>query len=243
MSASLALLGVLCAAPCKAAVDDYVPQAFRAAEVVPQKKIAELKPEQKLRIGDIEVKNETDGFIMKGKTKSGLPWKFQQDPVGLGGDLFQCDLDRNGTKDLLLLRATGACGAAPYSELTVMLFDKNNLPHCYGMTGYFNTTDNDKAIEEVVRVGNRGPFILQQQLVYGPLRERSKNYWRNQVYKPSNSKLDVFRGSIGGTKVPCYVWYKYKPNHQVASYSATLDAATKSQHKEATELKVLTDAQ
>lgn len=232
-----------CCAPSYAALADYVPEPIRrGSRIAPQKRVASLDTWKKanIQLGAVNLSNDPKGFVLTGKTTTSTPWKIERSAAEWGGQLFECDLDRNGTRDLISFTYTGACGIAPPGRLLIMLFEKNGYPHCYEMFGYFETNKED-VLTDVFSIGNSGPLIMQQQLIWVPANKEhsARHYWRHQLYKATNCKLEPWKGRRGGSIVPCYVYYTYKPNHRVAPNSAAIEAISKTDREEAEEVEVV----
>lgn len=226
MAATTAMLSV--GAPALAVTDNYLPKVLLGAKVAPQKKLGEFKDNGKLQAGTVQISNSTKGgLVITGKSKAGAPWKVQRPWAELGGELYECDFQGNGGKDLLLMTGVNTTGTGAYSQLLVMLMDKDGVPNNYELVGYFNVTDDEKMLQDVVKVGNVGPLLMRQEIIWGP---NSKNYWRNEVYRAVNNKLEAWKTSIGGVAFPAYVPFTRKPNHTVAPNSAALETQTKKDH-------------
>lgn len=226
--------------PAHGYIEDYLPQQVRQSmKRVTQKKLATIETNQKLQVASVALSNDTDGFVIKGKTTAGESWAIRRDPIGFGGTLYQADVDGNGQPDLLLISNTAACGIAPPRAIMVVLFDKQHLPTADEIVGYFNETADEKAIEDLVRLSpSSPPVLLQQHLVYAKVAGKDRNYWRWEVYRAVNGKFDPWQTSIAGCRFPCYVWYTDKANHKVSASSSTLEKTTKSEHYIAPVIKV-----
>lgn len=226
--------------PAHGYIEDYLPQQVRQSmKRVPQKKLASIETNQKLQVASVDLADDTDGFVIKGKTTAGESWVIKRDPIGFGGTVYQADVDSNGQPDLLLISNTAACGIAPPRAIMVVLFDKQHLPTAYEIVGYFNETRDEKAIEDLVKLSpSSPPVLLQQRLVYANVAGKDRHYWRWEVYRAVNGKFAPWDTTLAGCKFPCYVWYTQKANHKVSTSSATLEKTTQKEHYIAPVLKV-----
>lgn len=237
------VIAVLCAwalngaLPASGYIDYYLPQGLKSRTVVAPQKIlfSDIGTNKQLNAGGVQLINDADGCVLKGKSKDGKEWIVERDPIGLGGSLYQCDLDGDGQQDLLLVTNTGACGIAPSQQLCVILFDNKHAPRCFVMTGYY--TETKRGLQDlVVPKGGKTPVLLQQQLVWAKTSGRDNSYWRWQSYRAQNGVFKPVNGVIGGVKMPCYVFYRNKGNTKVSPLSDLLEKQTKTQHNDAKEV-------
>lgn len=236
-----AFMTVAASAPAAAYIGDYLPAGvIGKMKTVPLKFVAEVKPDQTLHFGNVTMSNQPDAFSLKGKNKAGNPWTFERSAIGFGGTLYQADLDRNGHPDLLLISNTAACGIAPSREVVILLFDNQDMPRGYQLVGYFNTTDKDRAIEDLVHIvgGGMTPVLLNQELVYANTRNKDRHYWRWVAYHAVDGRLKPWSVTLGGTAFPCYIWYTQGPNHKLSGHADFLDRATRAEQKAVTEVEI-----
>lgn len=227
----LAAIAFTClnAAPAGAFIEDYLPGSFKSATCpLPQHKVLDIKADQKVQIDGVQFSNEPEGLFFSGKSASGKSWSVKFDQVGFGGTIYKADFDGNGQQDFAALVYTAACGIAPPSRLLMVLFDKDRAPHAFELVGYFNNTRDNKRIEDLVTVGkNSGAYLINQDLTWHSTKEKDRSYWRWNLYRLRNARMEPVSGYFAGSNFPTYVWYTDKPNHKISRISTTLEKKNK----------------
>lgn len=228
-------------APAGAYIEDYLPAGVVGkVKPISLKHLSEVEPDQTLQLGNVTLSNQADGFSLKGKSNTGRSWSFEREAIGFGGTLFQADLDRNGHQDLVLISNTAACGIAPSRDVIVLLFDNQDIPHGYELVGYFNTTDKNNGIEDLVHLAGGGmtPVLLNQELVYATIRNKGRHYWRWVAYRAVNCRMEPWNITLSGTSFPCYVWYTSEPNHKLSANWNLLEKTTRADQKGLSEVTI-----
>ncbi|HYK19176.1 MAG TPA: hypothetical protein VEV42_00460, partial [Pyrinomonadaceae bacterium] len=77
-----------------------------------------------------------DNFVIAGKDKRNHDWTIQ---LGLSYAcrFYEADLDRNGTRDAVVVSPTGGNGLAPTNHLLAITFDESGRPVTFEADGYF----------------------------------------------------------------------------------------------------------
>lgn len=226
--------------PGSAYMAQYLPSSLVGSDLATSQKrlLAEINPGQKSVIAEgITMNNDADGLSISGTTKTGKQWAVSTDNIGLGGSLYQVDLDKNGAMDYVVLAATGACGIAPTTRLTLLMFNSDGIPMVFELVGYFE--GGPRGVADIfVQHKNGEQFLIAQQLIYSKVANKDRNYWRWHLYKAKNGLLTDQVATINGTRFPLFVSYTNKANHQSSNLSSWLEQQTKSQHAKLREIPV-----
>jgi hypothetical protein len=183
-----------------------------------------LKEGKTLKIGLADVKLPADGndLIISGRDKSGKTWTLTKNYCGLGTSFFTSDLDRNGTTDIVLLQWTGACGIAPPTILTLILFDKNQRPFPLELSGYsqcipekVDTSTKVAAIDDLITLGSdKRAVLVCNKLESAQLPNKNGSFWRTQLYRANDGRWERIK-KYGTNNVPMIVRYTSKANQKV----------------------------
>lgn len=165
-----------------------------------------------------------DALKICGNDVLGRQWNIFKRFFGLGTAIFHGDLDQNGKEDLILLQSTGACGIAPPSVVTLILFDPKGIPHVFEWSGYSSADKNGweasskKAfIDDILDLNKDGRAeIVTEQLDYAFAGNKDRSYWRTVIYQAKDSNLVRLR-TYKNYALPTIVAYKFKPNHRPVS--------------------------
>lgn len=165
---------------------------------------------------------EGNDITFTGKDKNGKPWKLIKQYYGLGTAFFTRDLDCNGTKDIIIIQATGGCGIAPSAVLTFLLFDGNGRPFPMEVSGYFNADEAAwsaskpiATIDDIITIGNdERAVVVCNQLDSAETKGRSHSYFRTILYRAINGRWQRLQ-NYQDKPVPMIVRYTHRPNQKV----------------------------
>lgn len=157
--------------------------------------------------GAVVTSTGEDNVVITGKDKHQHEWRVQLDPSALyyACRFYEADLDRNGTRDALLVYPTGGNGLAPTSHLLAITFDDAGRPVTFAAEGYFQELDGQ--IFDVVDLNGNG----RAELIY---MNYDDGYWITNIYEVRNGRWRRIVGRHGNRRYPLYTRFTFKPNHK-----------------------------
>lgn len=163
-----------------------------------------------LRIGPsgaVLTSTSDENVFITGKDKRQQEWRVQLDPSVLyyACRFYEADLDRNGTRDAVLVYPTGGNGLAPTSHLLAITFDDAGRPVTFAADGYFQELDGQ--IFDIVDLNGDG----RAELIYMNF---DAGYWVTNVYEVRNARWHRIVGRHGNRRYPLYTRFTFKPNHK-----------------------------
>jgi len=206
-------------------LEDYTPLTKQdkrnkiVLKTVSDKGLKDSKP-IKIAGAEMVLPTEGDDIVFRGKDKSGKPWTLTKHYHGLGTSFFTRDLDQNGTQDIILLQATGACGIAPPAVITTIMFDKSNRPFPpLEVSGYFAADDDacnakkpTAKIDDLFTIGSdKRAVLVCNQLDSATVGGRDHSYWRILMYRANSGGWERLK-TYNEKTLPMYVRYTMKPN-------------------------------
>jgi len=144
-------------------------------------------------------------LAFSGRNRSGKTWKVRA-PASYHYDaLYEGDLDRNGTRDLVLTMNTGGNGLAPSTRLIFLTFDRKGDPTIFAATGYYESHRNG-VVDVADLDGDQRAELVHMVFDDG--------YWITNVYRVRDSKWSRVTGSFAGLRFPLYTRFTNQPNHR-----------------------------
>jgi hypothetical protein len=190
---------ILCVvAVASAYVTDYLPLTqAEIARRVPQKPVPiDLQVGAQAQFGTATIRLEDDNrLVIGGKDKGGRPWQVVATWSLLGGEFFSCDLDRDGTQDLVFIGYTGGNGLAPSSHVLTLMFDDNGRPVPSEFDGYFEA--DRQGVRELVDLNQDGHAQLIRQSF-------NNGYWITSLYEARDAHWFLVHGKHGSRGFPLY---------------------------------------
>jgi len=163
-----------------------------------------------LRIGPsgaVITKTNDDNVAITGKDKRQREWRVQLDPSTLfyACRFYEADLDRNGTRDALLLYPTGGNGLAPTSHLLAITFNEIGRPVTFEADGYFQDVSGE--IFDLVDLNHNG----RAELIYMNFDD---GYWITNIYEVKHARWQRIVGRHGNRSYPLYTRFTFNENHK-----------------------------
>jgi hypothetical protein len=159
-----------------------------------------------IQVNQTEAEEKNFGPIYSGKDRQGKLWSVQLgEKMGLGGNIFNADLDKNGIQDLLFIFPTGGNGLAPSSHILTLMFDSTGRPVPFEAEGYYNTEKMN--IAELVDMNRDG----RAELVY---MNYDDGYWITNIYEASGGRWQRIKGQFGKRTYPLFTRFTTRPNHK-----------------------------
>lgn len=146
-------------------------------------------------------------LVIAGKDRRNKEWSIR-----LGGSVrsyacrfYEADLDRNGTRDAVLVTPTGGNGLAPTNHLFAITFDERGRPLTFEADGYFE--EADEKIFDLVDLNQNG----RAELIY---MNYSDGYWITNIYEVRNARWQRVVGRHGTRVYPLYTRFTSRENHR-----------------------------
>lgn len=159
-----------------------------------------------IKVNLIEDEEENFGPIYSGEDRQGKAWSVQLgEKMGLGGNIFNADLDKNGIQDLLFIFPTGGNGLAPSSHILTLMFDSTGRPVPFEAEGYYDTEKMN--IAELVDMDRDG----RAELVYI---NYDDGYWITNIYEASDGRWQRMKGQFGKRSFPLFTRFTNRANHK-----------------------------
>ena len=217
---------LLCAWPCSAQNQDYLP--LTKAETnrrFPVKLIGKTgggdrpgyfgrgddRPAASARVGagpsgaTFEM-DEEGRAVIGGKDKGGAAWSVRLGNLsGYGARLYAADLDRDKVEDLVIVTPTGGNGLAPTSHLIALTFDGEGRPVLFEADGYFQ--EDARGVFDLLDVDRDG----RAELLYMNFDD---GYWVTTLYEVEGGRWRRVAGAHGRRTYPLYTRFTDRPNRR-----------------------------
>lgn len=157
------------------------------------------------------IENETEPsihrLVFSGRNKSGKPWRVSAPAAYYYEGLYEGDLDRNSTLDLILAMGSGGMGLAPSTRLIFLTFNRKGEPTIFAATGYYQSSA--QGILDIADLdGDRRAELVQMVFDDG--------YWITDVYRVRESRWTRVTGRFANMRFPLYTRFTNRPNHKPA---------------------------
>jgi hypothetical protein len=152
--------------------------------------------------------------LIIGRDKKGSLWRVDLGNVTIFAyhyRFYSADLDRNGIRDLILIRPTAGNGLAPTSHFFSLTFDEQGRPLPFEADGYFRYST--KGIFDLVDL-NRDS---RAELIYMNFDD---GYWITNLYKVSGTKWQRVKGLHGHHSYPLHTRFTYRANRKIVTPAA-----------------------
>lgn len=219
------LLLLLCAWPCVAQNQDYLPLTKAETDRrFPIKRLGETgggRPgyfgtgsegtpaPARMSVGPSGSTFEMDEegrAVIKGKDKSGAAWRVQLGQLsGYGSHLYTADLDRDRVQDLVIVSPTGGNGLAPTQHLFALTFDEQGRPVPFEADGYFE--EDERGIFDLLDIDRDG----RAELLYMNFDD---GYWVTTLYEAEGGRWRRVEGAHGRRTYPLYTRFTNRPNRR-----------------------------
>ena len=146
-------------------------------------------------------------IVFSGRNRSGKQWRVSATASNYYDTLYEGDLDRNGTNDLILAMNTGGNGLAPSTRLIFVTFDRRGDPTLFEATGYYQSGPN--GIVDVADLDGDGRAELVHMVF-------DDGYWITSVYRVRESRWSRVTGRFANLRFPLYTRFTIRPNHKPA---------------------------
>ncbi|HEX6729054.1 MAG TPA: hypothetical protein VF074_03540 [Pyrinomonadaceae bacterium] len=157
--------------------------------------------------GAVVTEENDNDLIIAGKDRRNHDWSIEPGELvfAYACRFYEADLDRDGTRDALLVFPTGGNGLAPTSHLLAITFDERGLPVTFEADGYFQEVDG-KIFDLVDLDQDR-----RAELIYMNF---SDGYWITSLYEVRNGRWRKIHGRHGGRIYPLYTRFTFRENHK-----------------------------
>lgn len=147
------------------------------------------------------------GMTVCGSDNESKPWYLRSSAWMQYASIWTADLDKNGSRDIIILMGTGGCGWAPSSQLLVLMFEKNGRPFPWAVDGYFAVDSH--GIKDFVDLNGDGHAELIRQ-------GQDDGYWLTSLYEARQSRWHLL-SNISGIRLPLYTRFSVGGNRQAIS--------------------------
>lgn len=154
--------------------------------------------------GALVTRTNENNLVIAGTDKRNQDWSIQ---LGLSYAcrFYESDLDRNGSRDSVLVFPTGGNGLAPTSHLVAITFDERGRPVTFEADGYFQELDGK--IFDLVDLDQNG----RAELIYMNF---DSGYWITNLYEVRNARWQKKVGRHGRRSYPLYTRFTFRENHK-----------------------------
>jgi hypothetical protein len=221
---SLFLL-LLCAWPCSAQNQDYLPLTkAETSRRFPVKLIGETgggRPgyfgrgtesaaaPAKMSVGpsgSIFEMDEDGKAVISGKDAGGAAWRVHLGNLsGYGSSVYTADLDGDKVQDLIIVSPTGGNGLAPSSHIFTLTFDEKGRPVPFEADGYFEY--DKRGIFDLLDLDRDG----RAELLYMKFDE---GYWITTLYEAEGGHWRRVEGAHARRTYPLYTRFTNRPNRR-----------------------------
>lgn len=152
----------------------------------------------------IRMTDESD-LEITGKDKLQREWVIQLGSNAYGCRFYEADLDKNATRDAVVVFPTGGNGLAPANHLLAITFDEEGRPVTFEADGYFLETDGQ--IFDLVDLDQNG----RAELIYMNF---DSGYWITNIYEVNNARWQRKSGRHANRSYPLYTRFTFRENHK-----------------------------
>lgn len=219
------LLLLLCAWPCPAQHQDYLPLTrAETSRRFPVKLVGETgggRPgylgrgagggaaPASLSVGPSGATFEMDeegGAVISGRDGGGAAWRVLLGNLsGHGARVYAADLDRDKVRDLVIVSPTGGNGLAPTSHLFALTFDERGRPVPFEADGYFR--EDARGLFDLLDTDGDG----RAELLYMNFDD---GYWVTTLYEAEAGRWRRVEGAHGRRTYPLYTRFTNRPNRR-----------------------------
>jgi hypothetical protein len=155
------------------------------------------------------IENEGEGsihrLVFSGRNLNGKMWRVSAQASYSYDAIYEGDLDRNGSNDLILAIRTGGNGLSPSTRLIFLTFDRKGDPTIFEATGYYELESH--GIPDVADLdGDRRAELIHMVFDDG--------YWITNVYRLRESRWTRMTGRFANLRFPLYTRFTNRPNHK-----------------------------
>jgi hypothetical protein len=156
--------------------------------------------------------DEEGRAVIKGKDRGGAAWRVRLGNLsGYGSHLYTADLDRDGAGDLIILSPTGGNGLAPTTHLFALTFDERGRPIPFEAEGYFEYDEH--GVFDLLDLDRDG----RAELLYMKFGE---GYWATTLYEAEGGRWRRVEGAHGRRTYPLYTRFTNRPNRRPVALKA-----------------------
>ncbi|MBV9926190.1 MAG: hypothetical protein JOZ96_14315 [Acidobacteria bacterium] len=150
--------------------------------------------------------DEEGRAVVTGKDKGGAAWRVRLGNLsGYGARLYTADLDRDGVQDLVIVAPTGGNGLAPTTHLTALTFDGRGRPVLFEADGYFQ--EDARGVFDLLDLDRDG----RAELLYMNFDD---GYWVTTLYEVEGGHWRHVVGAHGRRTYPLYTRFTNRPNRR-----------------------------
>lgn len=161
--------------------------------------------EEDLPPGSDDGREFTRRLTFTGRDREGRAWELKTDSWTYYEAVYEGDLDRNGTRDLVFAIGTGANGLGEPTHLIFLTFDRAGRPTIFEATGFFSLRRTD--IFDLTDLDGDGRAELLHMLF-------DDGYWVTNIYRITDSRWERVEGRFAGLGFPLYTRFTVRPNHR-----------------------------
>ncbi|HKR14139.1 MAG TPA: hypothetical protein VJT15_18895 [Pyrinomonadaceae bacterium] len=152
----------------------------------------------------VRMTDESD-LEITGKDKRQREWSIQLGSNAYGCRFYEADLDKNATRDAVIVFPTGGNGLAPANHLLAITFDEDGRPVTFEADGYFQETGG--AIFDLVDLDQNG----RAELIYMNF---DSGYWITNIYEVTNARWHRKSGRHANRVYPLYTRFTFRANNK-----------------------------
>lgn len=150
-------------------------------------------------------RDEDGRLLVTGADRGGAAWGVRPGDFAHRSRFYSADLDRDGTRDLILVFPTGGVGLAPTSHLLAVTFDDRGRPVPFEADGYFD--EDGRGPSDLVDLDGDG----RAELVYMNF---DGGYWITNLYEAEGGRWRRIEGRHGARAYPLYTRFTRRPNRR-----------------------------
>jgi hypothetical protein len=219
------LLILVCAWPCVAQNQDYLPLTkAETSRRFPVKLLGETgggRPgyfgtggdgaasPARMSVGPSGASFEMDEegrAVLNGRDRGGAAWRVRLGNLsGYGSRLYTADLDRDDVNDLVIVSPTGGNGLAPSSHLFALTFDEKGRPMPFEADGYFQ--EDARGVFDLLDLDRDG----RAELLYMNFDD---GYWVTTLYEAEGGGWRRVEGAHGRRTYPLYTRFTRRANRR-----------------------------
>lgn len=150
--------------------------------------------------------DEEGRAVVTGKDKGGAAWRVRLGNLsGYGSRLYTADLDRDRVEDLVIVAPTGGNGLAPTNHLIALTFDGRGRPVLFEADGYFQ--EDARGVFDLLDLDRDG----RAELLY---MNYDDGYWVTTLYEVEGGRWRRVEGAHGRRTYPLYTRFTNRPNRR-----------------------------